>query len=164
MENITVIATGDKITKTNKPYKSLTVRQENGTEHKVNIWSDFPNFANVQVGTVIRGKIEPNGKYTNLISELQANKPISQGGAFKTAQIEKAQENKAAYIAKAQDNKESSIKTASTMRMAVDLAIAERSNGHQSLDNTFEESIRKWREWCWSEWDMDIKSASPFND
>lgn len=161
MENITVIATGDKTTKTNKPYKSLTVRQENGTEHKVNIWSDFPNFANVTIGTVIRGKIEPNGKYMNLISELQSSKPTGAGGAFKTAQAKEVIDYKQTGIAKSQDNKEHSIKVASTMRMAVDLAIAEYAD--KTVLDTLDQSIEKWRRYCWERWDFDeAKNSNPF--
>ena len=49
-QNIKVISTGDKTTKTNKPYKSLVVQDESNAEFKVNIWSDFPDFANVKEG------------------------------------------------------------------------------------------------------------------
>jgi hypothetical protein len=161
MENITVIATGDKITKTNKPYKQLTVRQENGTEHKVNIWSDFPNFANVIVGSVIRGKIEPNGQYMNLVSELQINKPTeARGGVYKTAQIEKTMERKEQSIAKSQDNKDWSIRTASTMNKAVELAIAEIKD--ITTLNTLENDILKWREWLWRNWEVSDTQYPPF--
>ena len=160
MENITVISTGDKITKTNKPYKSLTVRQENGAEHKVNIWSDFPNFANVTIGTVIRGKIEPNGKYMNLISELQAKAPSGQNQAFKQAQIKETMDIKRQDIQKSQENKEQSIKIASTMRMAVDLAIAEY--GDKTVLNTLEQSIKKWRAYCWENWDASDQDFQAF--
>ncbi len=160
MQNITVISTGDKITKTDKPYKQLTVREENGTEHKVNIWSDFPNFANITIGTVIRGKLEANGQYMNLISELQVTKPTGHSGAFKQAQIKETMDIKRQDIQKSQENKELSIKIASTMRMAVDLAIAEWKD--ETVLDTLEQGIRKWRAFCWENWDASDQDFQAF--
>ena len=162
-QNITVIATGDKTTKTtktNKPYKQLTVREENGTEHKVNIWSDFPDFANVKIGTVIRGKLEPNGQYMNLVSEMQVNKPTGAGGAFKQAQIEKTMEKKNESIGKFQDNKEFSIMVASSMTNAVNLAIAEFKD--KTVLDTLDQAVLKWRKFILDNWEVDPKDIKPF--
>ena len=162
-QNIKVISTGDKTTKTNKPYKSLVVQDESNAEFKVNIWSDFPDFANVKEGSVIRGKLEQNGQYWNLVSETQA-KPRGGGyTAHKEAVIEKAVERKEGFIAKSQDNKEWGIKVASTMNKAIDLAIAEYTKNPNSLFN-LDECIKKWRKYLWNNWNVDIKDTDPTTD
>lgn len=163
MENITIVSTGDATTKTNRPYKKLTVRNEKGEEHKVNIFSDFPDFANIKVGTVIRAKLEANGQYMNLISELQVNSAPRASGGFKTAQIEKIVERKESFITKSQDNKEWGIKLASTMNKSIDLAIAEYTKNPSSLFN-LDECILKWRKWIWNNWQVDLKDTDPTTD
>ena len=163
MENITVLSTGDATTKTQRPYKKLTVKNEKGEEHKVNIFSDFPDFANIKAGSVIRAKLEPNGQYMNLIHEAQTKPQGEARGAFKQAQIEKAQEHKAEFIAKAQDNKEWGIKVASTMNKAIDLAIAEYTKNPTSLFN-LEECVLKWRKWIWNNWNVELKDTDPTTD
>jgi len=69
----------------------------------------------------------------------------------KSAQIEKVMEKKEASITHFQDNKETSIKIASTMRMAVDIATSLTVDQWQST--TMQEEIQFWREWCWKQWD-----------
>ena len=158
-QNITITAIESKTTKTQKPYKSCAVKNESGADFKVNIWSDFPDFANLQVGSIVRAKLEQNGQYWNIVSETQSN-PRGNAG-FKTAQIEKTMERKEKSISNFQDNKELSIKIASTMRGAIDLAIAEYTRNPNSLDN-LDALIEKWREWLWTHWDVEPDQYVPF--
>ena len=81
------------------------------------------------------------------------------GGAYKQAVIEKAVARKEEGIARSQDNKEHGIKVSSTMRMAVDLALAEKDDAN--VLDTLEEGIRKWRRYCWDNWDVDAKDIDP---
>ena len=158
---IKVTSSVDKTSKFGKPYKSLEVFCENETR-KVNVFSNALDFANIKQGYTINGTMSKNGDYWD-ISFAGAEKPRGgAGGAFKQAQIEKAQETKAGYIAKAQDNKEQSIKVASTMRMAVDLAIAEYRD--KTILDTLDSAVLKWRKWCWENWEVSEKDYAPFKD
>lgn len=156
MQDIKVEWCENATTKTNRPYKKLSVTDSEGNKHNVNIFSDFPDFANIAPGSMIRGKLEANGKYMNLISETQAPKGNPN---YKTAQIEKAMDTKRQDITKFQDNKELSVKISGTMRDAVQLSLAEfGADGTQSL----EELILKWRVWLWENYDMDVTKTDPF--
>lgn len=74
--------------------------------------------------------------------------------AFKGQVIAQAQDRKNEMIGKTMDRKDISIKVSSTMRDAVQLAIAE------GLPN--EEAIEKWRAWLWLNWDKEDKDFPPF--
>lgn len=150
MESIKVLKIASKETKTGKPYKMCEV-ECSGEVRKVNIWSNAPDFANIQEGSLIMGKMTLDGQYWN-ISFGEAEKPRGGGGgAFKQAQIEKTMDIKRQDIAKSQENKELGIKTSSTIRMAVDIATSLTQDKWQST--TMQEEIRFWREWLWTEWD-----------
>jgi hypothetical protein len=154
-ENITIKNVTDKTAKTGRPYKSCKVSNEAGADFQVNVFSDFPDFANLKEGSVIRGKLEQNGQYWNLVSETQGK---ARGGAntgYKTAQIEKVMDKKNESISHFQDNKELSIKIASTMRMAVDIATS--MTEAQWHGTSMEEEIKYWRAWCYSEWETPNK-------
>ena len=75
-QNIQVQDTGDATTKTNRPYKKLTVKDEAGAEFKVNIFSDFPDFSNIKAGSVIRAKLEVGGKRFNAIFNVVDRKRL----------------------------------------------------------------------------------------
>jgi hypothetical protein len=136
------------------------VVDEKGGSHKVNIWSDFPDFANINVGSVLRGKIEPNGQYENIVSETQAKRPTGAGGAYKEKVIGEAMQRKETSIGKFQDSKEFSIKVASTMSGAVALACAEYKD--KTVLDTLDKAVLKWREFLWENWDKDVKDNPPF--
>lgn len=149
----------DKVAKTGRPYKSLEVSDDKGEVFKVNIFSNFPDFANIRQGSIIMGNLKQDGQYWNIEPEgVQMNRGGA-SGSFKTAQIEKVMETKRQDISKFQDNKENSIKIASTMRMAVDIATSLTTDQWQST--TMQEEIRYWREWCWSEWDRTGSDTMP---
>ena len=159
MEQIKVLKVASKTTKNSKPYKMLEV-EVNGETRKVNIWSNFPDFANIVEGSVITGKMAMDGQYWNISYEDTSKPRGGAGTAFKTAQIEKVMDTKRQDISKFQDNKELSIKVASTMRMAVDLAIAEK--GDRNVLDTLEQGIKKWRAFCWENWDVSDKDFQAF--
>lgn len=160
-QNIKVNSSTDKVATNGKPYKALEVQDEAGAVFKVNVFSEFPDFANIKQGSVLRGQLVAKGQYTNLISETLGKARGGAGSTFKTAQIEKVMDTKRADISKFQDNKETSIKIASTMRMAVDLAIAEYANKNDLT--SMESLIKKWRTFCWENWDFDVVNDSqPF--
>jgi|SRR3990167_4569772 len=160
-QNITVNSSTDKVASNGKPYKALEVQDESGAVFKVNIFNDFPDFANVKAGSVVRGQLVEKGQYTNLLSETQ-NKPRGGGNyANKEASVTKAMDRKEKSIGRFQDDKEFSIMVSSTMRDAVQLAIAEIKD--ITTLNTLEKDILKWREWLIQNWNVDEKDVPPFN-
>lgn len=159
-QNIKIESSTDKTTSTNKPYKACEVLDESGASFKVNVWSDFPDFANIKAGSVVRAKLEQKGQYWNIVSETQA-KPKGGNPAYKQKIIEETMERKEKSISNFQSNKEESIKISSTMNKAVDLAIAEYNLDKTNFDN-LDVLITKWREWLWTHWDVQPTQYPPF--
>lgn len=121
----------------------------------------FPNFDAIIPGYEFEAEPWKSevGKQYLFAPKVQGTQNKSSGGAYKgSGGIAKAQEKKAEMIAEAQGNKELGIKISSTLRMAVDLAIAEGNNAEETL----EQSILKWRKWLWSEWSKTDGDFSPF--
>lgn len=112
----------------------------------------FPNFDQIMTGYTLECIVwtSPAGKVYLFAPKVITGASRGTGGA----NIAKAQEVKAKNIEKAQDNKELGIKTSSTIRMAVDLAIAEGTPNTQT--------ILKWREWLFTNWDIPSDIAPPF--
>ena len=157
MAEIKVLSVNDKIAKTGRPYKALEVESE-GTPYKVNVFSSAPDFANINIGSVLNGSLVKDGNFWN-ISFPETEKPrYGASGGFKTALIEKAMDTKRQDISKFQDNKELSIKMASTLRMATDVAIALTPD---QREGTMQETIRFWREWFWLEWEKTTSEEMP---
>jgi hypothetical protein len=138
----------DDQTSNGKPMKRLAIE---GLAKKMNIFSDFPHYAEIVAGSTIDAEIRKNEKgYDNLYSN--EIKPRSGApSAFKQAQIEKTMERKEASIGKFQDNREHSVKVAATMRDAVLIATSLTQDQWQST--TMQEEVRFWREWLWNEYD-----------
>ncbi len=116
----------------------------------------FPSFDLVVNGYNVEGEPWTSSSGKNY---LFAPKPPTAGrfGPSKgnNPAIAKNMEKKAADIKVAQENKEQGIKMSSTIRMAVDCAIAEGS--------VTKENIQEWRAWLWTEWDKEDKDFAPFN-
>jgi len=161
MINIKVLQSEPSMTKTGKPYKKLTVEAENETR-KVNMWSNFPDFANINAESVFSGNMVKDGAYWNLSHDVDKKPSGGNFGAFKTKQIEEFQGKKTESISKFQDNKEFSIRTASTMSGAVALAVAEYKD-KTVLDN-LDTAVLKWRKFLWNNWNVDPKDLDPTND
>lgn len=158
MDNLKVISAITKTAKTGNPFKALEV-ESNGAVYKVNVFNNAPDFASIKEGSIIVGKLEQKGEYWNILFGGQSTRGGASGG-FKTAQIEKVMEVKRQDISKFQDNKENSIKIASTIRMAVDIATS--MTPEQWQGTTMQEEIRFWRSWLINEWDVNPKDTEPF--
>lgn len=127
---------------TGKEYVSATLTDEQGREYAgINAFNGEFN-----VSDTWHGELQQNGQYYNLVSPKMAS-----GNNFKTAQVEKTMQRKEDSIARFQDTKEQSIKMASTLGKAVEIAIAEYSNPNNLY--TMQELIEKWRRYLWSEWE-----------
>lgn len=95
-----------KTTATGKEYKKITAKDVDGLEVQASVWSDAPFYVQIAPGATIEAEVRmsPDGKYKNLVMANQnPTRGTGNGGAFKTAQIEKAMDKKADQIAKAQD-------------------------------------------------------------
>lgn len=146
-------------TTTGKPMKKLSMVGTDEIVVSVNIFSDFPHYADITVGSSIDGELKKNDKgYTNLYSNEIKTRGAAPS-AFKQKVIEETMQRKETSIGKFQDNKELSIKVASTMNKAVELAIAEIRD-IKTL-NTLEQDILKWREWLWNNWDVGSTQYPP---
>lgn len=151
-----VLEMGNGTTKTGKSFKRLKIEGEDGN-HKVNLFSDWPDYANVSIGSTIEGTIEQNGQYENIRSATQTARA---GGAYKQKVIEESMQRKEASIGKFQDNKEWSIMTASSMTNAVNLAIAEYKD--KNVLDTLDQAVLKWRRFIIENWELDPKDYPPF--
>lgn len=146
------------------PYKKCSVTDESGRKlENVAVFSFFNGYAAVMPGATVEGALESklfNGKESFSIVNMNGPANQSPGGAFKAfGGVAKAQQVKAENIEKAQENKELGIKISSTIRMAVDLAIAE----HNPVGDDLVAAIKMWRQWLWLEWDKEDKDYPPFN-
>lgn len=159
MEQIKILKIESKTTKNDKPYKMCEVECQ-GETRKVNIWSNAPDFANLKEGSIIVGTMVKDGQYWNITFENSNTSPRGSQG-FKTAQIKETMDIKRQDIARSQENKENSIKIASTIRMAVDIATSLTVDQWHST--TMEEEIRHWRSWLWQQWDdVGSDTMTPF--
>lgn len=136
-----------KTTSGGKAYAVINIDND-GTEVKASIWSDFPDFANLAPGRSITGILYQNDKGYWNIKPPAPVRPSPQNNML---------QKKAENIEKAQENKEHGIKTSSTIRMAVDIAIAESRTSNRPM----KEMIQLWRAWLWENWDYIPESAKP---
>lgn len=134
-----------------KNYKSADLIDTNGELFQVSAWAgEFDNKETIDC------ELEKNDKgYWKLLTPKK-----TAGANFKTQQMEKVMEKKEQSISKFQDNKEWSIKLASSMGKAVDLAIAEFKNPND-LD-MLETKILKWRKWILNNWDVEPTDLNAF--
>jgi len=139
--------------KSGKEYLVMNLLDEDGKETQ-NVSTFNLEYT---AGQEIEGEIVQNGNFLNWKAKLEAPAFIKNSG-YKTQMIEKSMERKENSIGKFQDNKEWSIKVASTMNKAVDLAIAEKLTDPVDL----KENILRWREWLWKNWDVGDDQYPPF--
>lgn len=136
-----------KDTQSGKPKCEARLKGADGTLHeKVNIWGDFPNFANLMNGGKVEGVLTPasDPKYPPSLKPIQSapsGAPRGLGGTFKTAQIEKAQDTKRADIANAQETKNDHIRIAAAQRDAV--LVVTNFYQHVSEDRVMTEEERE---------------------
>ena len=130
----------------------MTLTDPNGKDTE-----NVTTFDSVMTGSFIEGEIVQNGQYLNFKTTKQVN-----GSNFKTAQIEKTMERKEQSIGKFQDNKEWSIKLASSMGKAVDLAIASLKNEDNLTETNYHEAILSYRKWILNNWDVEPTDLDAF--
>ena len=158
-----VLSVNDAQTSTGKPMKRLGLEgvELEGGEKKINIFSDFPHYAEIVEGSTIDAEIRKNDKgYDNLYSN-EIKQRGGAGGAYKQKVIEESMARKEGSITKFQDNKEWSIMTASSMSNAVALAIAEFKD--KTVLDSLDQAVLKWRNFIITNWELDPKNYPPFN-
>ncbi len=142
-----------KMTKVGEKFDCSLTNEGGEVTEGVTLWAkDWPEAL---VGSEVTGDlvVKQNGQYLN--KTLYPVKTYKSFAQKPKADIGKMMDKKEASIDKFQDNKELSIKISSTMRMAVDLAIAQGKLGTGT--------IQEWRAWLWNEWDKTDKDFPPFN-
>lgn len=120
------------------------------------IWGDFKGFETITFGAIVEGDLVPakDPKYGPTLYPPKAD--IRRA----PSSINKAMEVKKENIQLAQENKERGIMTSSTIRMAVDIALAE-AHGLPFDVGVVKGRVKEWRKWLISEWDN--LDAPPFN-
>ena len=146
--------------KTGKSFKKLTIQAPEGNRVDVNIFPDFPDYANIAPGSVLRGALEQRGEYWNIVSETQSRGKFGASGGYKQKVIEETMLRKEQSIGRFQDDKEWSIMTASSMTNAVNLAIAEYRD--KTILDTLDQAVLKWRKFILDNWEIDPKDIKPF--
>lgn len=146
--------------KTNKSYKKLALLGEKGDKHNVNIFSDFPDYANIGPGSVVLGTLEKNGQYENIRYASEKPRGGASGG-FKQAQIKEVMAQKEESIGKFQDKKEESIRLMAAQRDAVLIVTTMMSQYPEgTTESDVKTDIIKWRNWFLN--DEDFNNPPPF--
>lgn len=148
-----------KFTKNNKPYKALEVECA-GEVRKVNMWSNFPDFVNIRQGALFHATMTKEGEYWNLSHPVLEKPRGGAPGAFKGAQIEKAQDRKNEFIGKTLDRKEESIKLMAAQRDAVLIVVEGLKQTPFPTDEEIKREIIKWRNYFLL--DNDFNNPPPF--
>jgi len=147
-----------------RKYATAFVKALDGTELTVSFgdkWGE--KLATLEAGQSVEANPWQNPKNSKWSLYPIEDKKPSSGANYpnKTASITKAMDRKEKSIGRFQDDKEFSIMVSSTMRDAVQLAIAEIKD--ITTLNTLEQDILKWRNWLITHWQIDEKDVPPFN-
>lgn len=156
-------AVEQKFTKEQKPYYKVILTDSTGAEYDgVSIWSDFPGFNSVAIGGELEGTVTTNDRgYKNFKSVNPAFTSPPRSYPNRAGNMSAVMAQKAAGIKQSQDNKELGIKISSTIRMAVDIALAELSQPYTPAD--MQQAIERWRAWLWNAWEKNDSDYPPFN-
>lgn len=149
-----------KVGKSGKPYTVLTLDKEDGSKVDATIFSSFLNYANIKAGDTVEGELKGKefmGKvsYTLEVPFRSTTSNFARSGGSiggGSSMMKEKQEG----IKESQDRKEHSIKESSSMRDAVQLAIAEFQafNGEDELRPTLDYLISKWRKFLLDNWSL----------
>lgn len=146
---------------TGKKYTKAKVTDEQGVEHDVSIWPDFPDYAKIVEGEV-EGVITVKGAYKNLVA---GNLGAKTGGfQRKENQISKSMDRKEASIKRSMETKELGIMTSASMRDAVNIALAQ-FEGKSFTAEEMKTAIEFWRDYLISNFHIDLKDyQDPLKD
>ncbi len=147
-------------TTTGKQVADVTLEGVTGT---VTMWGSNWPLNTITAFSEVEGDLVPakDARYGPTLFPARTERPMTGGrsGARGGAGVAAAQERKATMIQEAQGNKELGIKVSSTMRDAVQIALAEPGvmNDHEN----YATRILYWRKWLWEHWD-DTSDYPPF--
>lgn len=116
---------------------------------KVSIWGDFPGFQSITFGATVDGDIVVNDKG---YATLYPPKPQHKFGSFAPRGASTMMKEKQEGIKESQGRKEDSIKTSSSMRDAVQIALAEL--GTLKDHTEYESRIQYWRKFLLDNWEL----------
>ena len=146
-----------------RKYVKAQVEALDGTELDVSLgdkWGE--KLADFKAGDKLEANPWQNPKNQKWsLYPIEDRKPSGgASGAYKEKVIGEAMQRKEASIGRFQDSKEWSIMTASSMNKAIDLAIAEYRD--ETVLDTLEQGIKKWRDFIIENWELDPKDYPPF--
>lgn len=135
-----------KTSKAGKPYTTLTLVKEDGSQVDATIFSSFLNYANLKAGDTVEGDLKGsdyNGKVSYVLEvpnvQPRGSQGFARGNNTRSADIEKAQQRKSDSIA---------------YFNAVNSSIALVSKFTDGLNNSsLKEALREWRDWFLSEYE-----------
>lgn len=140
-----------KPTKTGKQRAEAIVSADGGSPVAVTIWGDFPNFANLNVGSEIEAIVVPSKdpKYKPSLKSV-----LTPPAFIKKARtdIKEAQERKEKMINRAMDRKDASIAYHGSLKNAIEFLAAQ--NREFSLEEVY--SIQEKLLEHWDEYNKDI--------
>ena len=139
----------------NKDVLEINGTDEQGNSIKFAVWQDFPGFNEIMNGGFIEGNLweKPGtGKFTLYPPKVvMAGQTGGNKGRFQ-AGMKEVMKEKQEGIEKSQYRKEQGIRVSSTIRMAVDIVIAELG-GEKIIDEAvIKAKIKEWRVWFWDVW------------
>lgn len=143
-----------KSTSTGKDKIDADLQDFNGlVEERVTIWSDFPNFASIKVGSEVCGQIttKANGQYVN--KTLYPERTEGWGGGKKQPSVNLKKQDE--FIKAAQERKNDSIAYFNAINSAIALleGVTLIQSPEISLDQARKNFIVYYRDWFLSEWD-----------
>lgn len=141
--------------------RDWTITEMNLEDSEGKTTEKVSTFEPVMSGGTIEGTIVKNDKGYLNFKKLEAPDFIKQQRKPDISKsVEKAQERTAEGVKIAQERTSWSVKTSATMRDAVMIATARGISGWDK--DEIEKAILKWREWLWTNFDVESDQYPPF--
>lgn len=146
-----------KVTSTGKPMARATLENvDNQTvTENVTVWSNFPNFENLDIGFTVEGTVEEvqNGKYLNRTLKPLMTNTLNRPPKTQNQAIVKAMEKKQENIKESQENKQEGIRQAAIIRDSTLLTCA-YWQGKESTIEDMKKSWEEWNKWITNKWEV----------
>lgn len=161
MDTFTITQLQQKTTSTNKPFLRVTLTDAKGVVHEgVAIWSSFPGFAVLAVGSPVMGNLEDKGKGKT----LQPTGGAPRQGGSNAAAMGVIVEQKNQNIRENMSHKETGIKIAGAMRDSALIVTTLYQDlimqiPEEQRAEKIKEELTNWRTWLMDEWDGEERTA-----
>ncbi len=141
-----------KTTSTGKLKANVNLKEADSevTVEGVGIWSDYPNFATLDVGHTTEGDVVTKGEWKTLYPAKTNPLGFKKSGG---AGIANAMETKNENIKEAQERRSDGVKISATFRDATLITVASFSKKPFPTEAEIKEEWTKWRDWLWKQYD-----------